>query len=444
MTTMSESADQELSRALQQLSRWIEPEWVDGLQPSGDSAVYTPWAVTWMLVYQRLHGGASLEAAVARFAPIADRWSTNRRATEDRLSLNSGGYSVARSRLCVSVAEAVADRVFDSLASESPSPIPHRRAFTLDGTTTTLDSVPALRRAFPPAHNQHGVSAWPVCRLLTAHEVSSGCMIRPEIGAVFGPNAVGEVALARALLRRLPANSMLLGDRNFGTFAFTHAAKSAGHDVILRLTVKRFRAMLRAATEVRPGTWALTWKPSVADRRSNPDLPNDASVVGWMHEVVLSSTLTLHLVTTLPDDATMIARWYGHRGDVETDIRDMKRTLNLHQIHCRGVEMLHKEVAMATVAYNLVVQVRRLAAQAAKIAPRRLSFSGVRTLVNAMLLAPLLEPLTAADWRKRFDSVLRGALQRQVPSRSGRNYPRTVLYRGTAYRKRKPPDDPVI
>ncbi len=47
-----------------------------------------------------------------------------------------------------------------------------------------------------------------------------------------------------------------------------------------------------------------------------------------------------------------------------------------------------KELAMGMMAYNLVVQVRRLAAKRIPIEPRRLSFTGVWSLVKAILLSP--------------------------------------------------------
>ena len=59
---------------------------------------------------------------------------------------------------------------------------------------------------------------------VVAHELASGCAVRPETGPMYGPGAVGELALATRLLPRLPAHSVLLADRNFGVFAFAYAA----------------------------------------------------------------------------------------------------------------------------------------------------------------------------------------------------------------------------
>ena len=68
-----------------------------------------------------------------------------------------------------------------------------------------------------------------------------------------------------------------------------------------------------------------------------------------------------------------------------------------------GAEMVEKE---GVVAYNLVNQVRRLAAGRAGVPPRRLSFAGTWALVKAFLGAMAGGP-AGADWGKRFDDLLR-------------------------------------
>jgi hypothetical protein len=57
-----------------------------------------------------------------------------------------------------------------------------------DGTTFTLPPTPELKKAFPPATNQHGESVWPVAMLMVASELSTGCILTPEIGAIYGSN----------------------------------------------------------------------------------------------------------------------------------------------------------------------------------------------------------------------------------------------------------------
>jgi hypothetical protein len=134
----------------------------------------------------------------------------------------------------------------------------------MDGSTIQLASTPGLRAAFPPASNQHGGSPWPILHLAVAHELASGLAVLPAFGPMYGPQAVSEIALARQLLARLPEGSLLLADRNFGIFAFAHAAVKASHDVLLRLTAKRFEALRKQARRVGESPWELEWRPSAS------------------------------------------------------------------------------------------------------------------------------------------------------------------------------------
>jgi hypothetical protein len=438
--TPSASDRVESAEALRRFCGLLDPNTINARQPMGPATVYTPWVVIWLLVYQRLHANAPLSDAVAELLRSTDVLPPNRRIDGRTLSTNTAAYSNARSRLRADIPDAVADHVFDTLAAATPPSFGDRRAFIVDGTTVTLAATAELTRAFPPATNGSGTSAWPVWHWVVAHELASGCALRPEAGPMYGPGAVSELALATRLLPRIPARSVLLADRNFGVFAFTYAAKGAGHDVVTRLTQPRFRAWVKSAKVVGPGVWKLCWEPSRWDRKSHPDLPADARVSVWLHEVVISESLTLWLVTTSAGTGAELAALYHRRQDVETDIRDVKRTLKLEELRGRSVAMVQKELSAGLVAYNLVVQVRRLAAARAGVKPRRLSFAGVWSLVKVVLLNA--NEWSLAQWEEKFEWVLRGAAQRKVPERPGRSYPRTVIRRARKFPSRPRPDQP--
>lgn len=436
--TSSTSDSVELADAFRRFCGLLDPEAINARQPMGPATVYTPWVVIWLLVYQRLHANASLADAVAELLRSTDVLPSNRRVDERTLSANTSAYSNARSRLHADIPDAVADHVFETLVAATPPSFGNRRVFAVDGTTITLAPTPELERAFPPATNGSGTSAWPVWHWVVAHELSSGCMIRPETGPMYGPAALSELALGTRLLPRIPARSVLLADRNFGVFAFVYAAKGAGHDVVSRLTELRFRAWVKSAQVVGTGVWKLRWEPSRWDRKSHPDLPTDAHVPVWLHEVVISASLTLWLVATLESSSAELTALYHHRQDVETDIRDVKRTLKLEELRGRSVAMVRKELSAGLVAYNLVVQVRRLAAARAGVSPRRLSFAGVWSLVKVVLLSG--NEWSLPLWEEKFEWVLRAAAQRKVPERPGRTYPRTVIRRARKFPNRPRPN----
>jgi len=254
---------------------------------------------------------------------------------------------------------------------------------------------------------------------------------------MYGPNGAGELDLALRLLPRLPADALVLADRNFGVFTLAHAVAQSGRDVLVRLTQSRFGSLRKKATAEGSGLWALTWKPTPWERKNHPELAADAQVRGWLHEVKVRADLTLWLFTTGRQPGHELASLYRRRSEVETDIRDLKQTLAMDQITAKGSAMVEKELVLGVLAFNLVNQVRRLAAKEAQVEPRRLSFAGVWSLVKALLGA--MAGSSGDAWPSRFDQLLRWAAQRKLPRRpTQRSYPRLTIPRTSPYPKRKP------
>jgi hypothetical protein len=191
-----------------------------------------------------------------------------------------------------------------------------------------------------------------------------------------------------------------------------------------------------------------TWIPSPKDRKTNPDLPADARLEVYLHEVELDHGECLYLATTLEVDSQTGTEIYGRRYDVEHDIRDLKVSLGLENIRAKSNDMVQKELLSSIVAYNLVVQLRREAAKQAKVKPRRLSFTGVWTTMRVYLLQQ--PPCSAAEWFARYERALRSAANAKLPHRPGRKHPRKAHPRRPKSTKfmqqqathKEPPDQP--
>jgi hypothetical protein len=419
--------EQEFKRALDRLRTLLPAALIVSQQPSGANAVFDTLVTIWLMVQQRVHGGLTLEEVVTEFLDYAEDIAPgNKRVRDGKLSSRTGGYSRARTRLRTDVIEWTADHIFNSLVAATPPSFANRRAFFFDGTSITLSPTAALKKAYPPAVNQHGTSVWPVARLVVVHELESGCATLPELGPMYGENAVSETALARNIIPKLPANSVLIADRGFGIFSIVFTAVDHGHDVVLRMTKARFEPLMRRATLVGSTAtsrcWKLDWTPSAYERKSNPELPEDASVSVWLHEIDTGNNWTLLLVSTVESPSQPLADLYRRRVDIETDIRDVKLTINLENLSVKTETMLKKEIAASMIAYNLVIQIRRLAARAINVPPRRLSFKGTWSAVRIILLSP--RNWTAEQWAKKFELVLRISGERKIPDRPGRSYPR--------------------
>ena len=182
------------------------------------------------------------------------------------------------------------------------------------------------------------------------------------------------------MVQRIPRDSLILADSGFGIFSVAFHTAGSGHEILFRLTKSRFQSLRRRATLIQQteqtAMYRLTWVPTAKDRRTNPDLPAEAALEVTLHEVPVEGE-TLYLVTTLPVSSAEAGEFYARRYDVEHDIRDVKVTLDTENIRAKSVEMFKKELLTSMVAYNLVVQFRRQAAELADVPPRRLSFTGV-------------------------------------------------------------------
>lgn len=421
-------AVQDSFQAMQLLHEIIKPEWVEELFPSSPQTVFTGYVVLWMLIYQRLHQNATLSSAVSMFIQEMASLSTSKRVKENTLSARTGGFSRARQRFPVALAERIADHVFHSFLPTTFGALPGRRVFLVDGSCVKLTPQKELQARWPAGRQE---SPWPICQLATLHELETGMMLRPEAGAMYGDDAVSEMALAERFLKQIPAHSVLMADRGFGVFSFAFAAKQAGHDVVLRLNRDRFQSLQKKATPLRPDVWQLCWKPTKMNRRSFPDLPADAEVMVYLHAFDGFSGERMWIVTSLSLQTQCVAQLYVHRAEIETDIRQWKTVLKLNELRGQSAEMILKELAIGSVTYNLVVQVRRLAAERGKIAPRRISFTGVWSLIMPMIHHR--RERTLQEWQNEWDLLLKRALQRTIPHRPNRSYPRTVYRKSLSY-----------
>ena len=434
----------ELTSAIETLREMIRADELDRRQPSGPAAVYTTMVTIWMMTMQRLGGGKSLNAVVKDvLAHSRDLLPNNRRLREGTLSETSGAYAEARSRVELKTVEFFANRVCDSLIDASPSWFDGRRAFILDGTTITLPPTPELQKAFPPATNQHGDTVWPVALLLVAHELQSGCALPPEIGAMYGANNTSEARLSEALVRRLPAGSIVLADSGSGIFSVAYATVQAGHEVLFRLTKSRFKPLRRQAALVAEGdgykTWRLRWTPSGKDRQSHPELPEDAAVDVWLHEVPLDNGETLYLVTTLTVDAQQAGEFYRRRYDVELDIRAIKIQLGMDVLRCQSPEMVRREIWTCLLAYNLIRKTILESAKRSGLSPRQISFTAAMQKVAASWVSVLV--LSEASLALLVEADLEHLARHRVGHRPNRVEPRKVKRRPKPHKLLTEPRD---
>jgi hypothetical protein len=405
--------------------------------------VYSASVVVWLMMWQRLQGNQSLTAAVQYLlqCDAKDLRNNCRRWAQDKVSASTGSYCQARQKLPKLIVREVTERIVEQLRAEMQEGWPglKRPVFVIDGSALQLQHTPELKKAYSPGRNQHGENHWPMMRVVVFHDVFSGLALRPAWGAMYGPAPVSEQALAEEALERLPADAVVLADGNFGIFAFAYAVQQSHRPMIVRLTQARAKKIL--GTKLVEGTdRRVVWHPSRWDRKAHPQLPPEASVEGRLLVCANPSRPDelLYLFSLLDDLAVEeILGIYQLRWRVETDLRSLKRTVGLHQLSSKSPDMVEKELLVAVAAYNLVRAVMCLVARRANLTPRQLSFSFVRTVVEAAL--PGLDHAASnQEYGQKLERMLRYAAQGKLPNRSrARSYPREVWGRGGHFPTRR-------
>jgi len=414
--------------------------------------VYSPLVVLWLLVAQRLHGGASLETAVlqllrglpASFWPRPCKRIRDWREGGKTPSSNTGAYNQARQALPLSIVEKSCDHIFQQLVAQMspPAAVDSPRAFLLDGSSIRMTHTPELCQSYPPGSNQHGESHWPLLRIVVAHDLQTGLAMRPEWGAMHGAAAVSEQALLERAIDRLPSGAAVIGDANFGVFSVAYAAVQRDHPVLLRLTMERARCLTGGT--LRDGLDCMVeWKPSKFERRSHPELPADACVNGRLLVRLVqpdngAAAFMLALFTTLSSSAEKVFELYGKRWAIETDLRTLKSTLRLDQLTCSTHDMVAKEIDMGIVTYNLVRALIGFASEQSGIPPRSYRFTKVRLIL--LTFAPALANAPNQQAAKQImDQMMTYVQQSKLPRRNRKrsSYPREVWKRGSYFPSRK-------
>ena len=321
--------------------------------------VYSAQVVLWMMILQRLHPIGTLAAAVQLLLQGAagPLLQNCRRVRKKSISARTGGYCQSRRKLPTKLCRQVGREMIEQLRKvlgledgETP------RVYMLDGSSIELEHSRELVRHYPPAQNQHGVSHWPVLKIVVLHELKSGLAEEPSWGPMYGAQAVSEQALAATCLDRLPCGSVILGDRNFGVLWVAHEAQQRGLGTVLRLTEVRARKLVGGAIS-QEGECRVEWKATRWDGGKKHRIPGDAVVAGRLIAVRVGrgkSKQWLFLFTTLDWPIQRLVELYGERWNIETDLRSLKQTVRLHHLNVKSEGMLAKELIAAICAYNLV------------------------------------------------------------------------------------------
>jgi hypothetical protein len=352
----------------------------------------------------------------------------------------TGGYCQARARLpwdilprlrCAAAAHAEkARRLWRGLCIK-----------VLDGTTTSLPDTLKNQRAYPQSAAQKPGCGFPLLRLVGVFSLSTGALL----DYAKGNKHQHELELLQRLRHQFEPGDLVLADRGFSTYTLLALLLSRGVHCLFRLHQAR-PADLRKGKRLGKKDRLFVWnkpllRPAYLPRFIWKAIPQQVPVrvLRFSLQVPGFRVHSVTLVTTLLDPqkypAEELAHLYAERWRIELWFRDIKTSMGMEVLRCKTPGMVHKELEMFFIAYNLIRCLMAQASSRYRVGISWLSFKGTVDSVRQFAAA-----IGQARSRKRQKHVLEKLLESiardLLPERFGRYEPRAV--------KRRPKPFPLL
>lgn len=359
-------------------------------------------------------------------------------AKREKVSGNTSAYCKARKKL----PELVLEFFWKHLASKIHADTnktdlwKSRRVAVVDGSSFSMPDTSANQKRYPQPSEQKKGCGFPVVKIVGVFSLITGAIH----GLAKGNLHTHERILFHSLWNVIVAEfDLLIGDRGFCSFADMYLLKQAGVDTAFRLHQGRrvnWRQGKRLGKHDRLVKWEKPRKsPKWLTTEQYMALPET-----WIVRIVKVQvsfpgfrTQTLIVATTLLDPvqytASDIADLYGLRWSVELFLRHNKTTMRMDVLRCMSPEMIHREIHIHWIAYNLVRVIICEAAKYGKAPISRISFKGTLDTLRQWLPHLHYAANKPRIFRRMYLALLTALACDLVPLRTNRSEPRAVKRR---------------
>jgi hypothetical protein len=390
----------------------------------------------WAFLWQVLNPGAPCREVVrqvqalfcsAGFAGLIDE--------------GTSAYCQARKRLPLEVLE----RARNAAAEHAQTLLPGEqqlwhgwRPKVVDGTTLSMPDTPQNQSAYPQSRSQKPGCGFPLLKMVGLFSLSTGALL----GYAKGNKHKAELPLFYRLRELFQPGDLLVADRGFATYIVMALLELIGVACLFRLHQARphdMRKGIRLGKNDRLTIWSKPpQRPSYLPKSLWRLVPKELTVRVVRVQVAIPGfrTQIITLVTTLSDakayPAAELALLYLRRWHIELWWRHIKTSMGMEVLRCKTPAMVHRELEMYLIGYNLV---RCVMAEAAALHERpleRISFKGA---VDALRqYSPLIAQAPSRRKRNRLiEDLLRILALDLVPDRPRRREPRAVKRRPKPY-----------
>jgi hypothetical protein len=351
-------------------------------------------------------------------------------------SPSTAAYCKARQRLRQGDLDEVHARLAREVRSEHLARgLWHGRAVkVVDGSGLSMPDTAANQKRYPQPKGAKKGCSFPVMRVTALFCLATGVLIELAKGSLH----VGERALFRSLWSLLDPGDVVLADRGFCGYAEFYFLMRRGVDSVMRAHQRRTVGKTRLK-RLGHGDRLVLWHkskpgPKSPDKATWRSLPDTLAVREITFTVPVKGFRTdrITVATTLLDPDAFpteaFADLYRRRWFAELFLRDIKTTMGMDVLRCKSPAMVHKELTLHLIAYNLV-RLTMLEVSAQEDVPvESVSFKG--TLSTLRSWAPLFLALGRRKRRALWMQLLGVIARDPLPRRPDRVEPRA--------RKRRP------
>ena len=138
-----------------------------------------------------------------------------------------------------------------------------------------------------------------------------------------------------------------------------------------------------------------------------------------------SVTLATTRIDAQAYPAQEVAQLYARRWKIELWFRDIKTSMGLEALRCPSSKMVHKELGMFLIAYNLIRALMTEASAIHEVPLDRISFKGTVDATRQYSIA-IAQARSKKKQRELVRELMAVLAKDEVPARPGRREPRAV------------------
>ena len=428
----SQMAGNSLSELSGVFGKYIPQKYIQGasLEERGRLRIFTPLVIFWAFLSQAFNPKASCREALRKLLALSAL------KHQKNFSANTSAYCQARQRLPENVLAMTNEHVNAQLGKQIKSAqLWHgRTVHVVDGTGISMPDTKDNQKIYPQPSVQKSGCGFPVLKLVALFSLISGALHAFAKGNLHD----NERTLFRKLFDYLKVGDILIGDRGFCSYIDMLLLKMRGVDTVFRLHWAR-SANFRKGKRLGKRDHLITWKKPQKPRWILTDIFASLALTMTVREVMIHipvkgfRTRIYVVVTTLLDAKEYpiadLAELYFRRWAVELYFRDIKITLGMDILRCKSPQMIHKELLMHIIAYNLIRILIMTTAQTYSVDNFRVSFKGTLDTLRQWL--PVISSVInrKQKYRRVFQAMLHCLANDLLPLRPNRSEPRAVKRR---------------